>query len=52
MDEVFQSYSPEKKDFLLKISILELLREDICSAVTGEGNVARFFEDMRKGTSL
>ncbi len=48
MNEVFESYSPEKKMFLLKISILELLREDICSAITGEENVARFFQDMRR----
>ncbi len=46
MNEVFELYSPEKKVFLLKISILELLQEDLCSAVTGEDNVARFFEDM------
>ena len=48
MNEVFESYPPEKQAFLLKISILELLREDICRAVTGEDNAARFFEDMRK----
>jgi LuxR family maltose regulon positive regulatory protein len=48
MNEVFESYSPEKKAFLLKISILELLQEDICRALTGENNVAHFFEDMRK----
>lgn len=48
MNEVFESYSLEKKTFLLKISILELLQEDICSAVTGKDSVSRFFEDMSR----
>ncbi len=46
MNEVFKSYSLEKRAFLLRISILEFLQEDICGAVTGEDNVTRFFEDM------
>ncbi len=48
MNEVFETYPPEKKTFLLKISILEFLQQDICSAITGEDNVTRFFEDMSK----
>lgn len=48
MNEVYESYSPEKRDFLLKISILEPLKEDVCAAVTGEDNAARFFADMRR----
>lgn len=48
MNEVFESYSPEKKTFLLKISILEFLQEDICSTITDEHGVAHFLEEMRK----
>ncbi|HOG01324.1 MAG TPA: LuxR C-terminal-related transcriptional regulator [Clostridia bacterium] len=48
MNEVYESYPPEKRDFLLKISILDHLKEDVCAAVTGEDNAARFFADMRR----
>ncbi|MEN6471053.1 MAG: LuxR C-terminal-related transcriptional regulator [Clostridiaceae bacterium] len=48
MNGLFASYSPEKRDFLLNISILELLDEDACAAVTGQDNAARFFSDMRR----
>lgn len=47
MNEVFESYPAEKKAFLLKVSVLEVLQDDICSAVTGEDRAARFFADMK-----
>lgn len=47
MNEVIESYSPEKRAFLLKISILEPLTGDICAEVTGEMDALRFFEEMR-----
>ncbi len=48
MNEVFKAYSPEKRAFLLKISILEFLQEGVCGAVTDERDVKRFFEEIRK----
>ncbi len=48
MNGLYASYSPEKRDFLLKISILEPLNAQVCAAVTGEDNAAWFFADMRR----
>lgn len=52
MNGVYASYAPKKRDFLLKICILETLNEDVCAAVTKEDNAARFFADMRKNNEF
>ena len=52
MSEVFASFEPSKRAFLLKISVLEFLQEDVCRAVAGEDNAARFFEEMRRNNEF
>lgn len=46
LDEVIESYSDEKKDFLYQVSILDCLCLDLCYTVTGNPNGVHIIQEM------
>lgn len=46
LEEVFESFSEEKRDFLYQVSILECLCRDLCFAITGNPNCEAILQEM------
>ncbi len=44
--EVLDQQEPEVRRFLLRTSVLEWLDEEVCDAVTGDGNAARMLDEV------
>ena len=45
-DEVIRGWSPEKRFFAMKTSILDTLWPDLCNAVTGDNNGGRLLKEI------
>ncbi len=46
---VFEGYSPEKREFIMAISILDTLCPDLCAAVAETKQTAAILEQMKEG---
>lgn len=51
-DEVICTWRPEKLRFAMRTSILDTISEDLCDAVTGDGNGGRMLKEIGEGSGF